>query len=147
MNIAEKSDYVKAVKCLQSQPAVNPAYPQAITRFDEFQAHYMKQADNVHNLVRFSVLKAVIKSLQGIYHISPTTRVNSCLGTDIISGRTRRPCATSVDIGAPLRKFNYPAYSVYAQNAHPYVGIGIGARTRIRILRKQMCPFVLCNKS
>ncbi|PPQ83625.1 hypothetical protein CVT25_006310 [Psilocybe cyanescens] len=49
----EKAEYIKAVKCLQDQPAVNPAYPEAETRFDEFQAHYMKQADTVHNLGQF----------------------------------------------------------------------------------------------
>lgn len=51
MNTAEQAEYIRAVKCLQTQPAVNPAYPAARTRFDEFQAHYMKQADNVHGLV------------------------------------------------------------------------------------------------
>lgn len=52
MNPAEQAEYIRAVKCLQAQPIVKPAYPAARTRFDEFQAHYMKQADNVHNLVR-----------------------------------------------------------------------------------------------
>ncbi|KAH9484984.1 Tyrosinase P [Psilocybe cubensis] len=49
----EKAEYIKAVQCLQDQPAVDPAYPEAESRFDEFQAHYMKQADTVHNLGQF----------------------------------------------------------------------------------------------
>jgi hypothetical protein len=54
----EKQDYIQAVKCMQANPAIDPAYPEAKTRFDEFQAHYMKQADNVLNLVRNEFLRA-----------------------------------------------------------------------------------------
>ncbi|PPQ83615.1 hypothetical protein CVT25_006300 [Psilocybe cyanescens] len=49
----EKADYIKAVKCLQSHPARDPAMPEAKTRFDEFQAYHIVLADKIHNLGQF----------------------------------------------------------------------------------------------
>lgn len=58
MNVDEKGAYIKAVKCLQSKPAIQPAYRQAVSRFDEFQAHYMKQADSVQDLVNIPTFRS-----------------------------------------------------------------------------------------
>ncbi|KAF8954699.1 hypothetical protein BDZ97DRAFT_1927844 [Flammula alnicola] len=44
----EKADYITAVKCLQAHPAINPVFKAAKTRFDEFQAYHIQQADKVH---------------------------------------------------------------------------------------------------
>ncbi|KAF4619307.1 hypothetical protein D9613_004840 [Agrocybe pediades] len=49
----EKHHYLKAVQCLQSLPAHNPAIKAARTRFDEFQAHHITIADEVHNVGQF----------------------------------------------------------------------------------------------
>ena len=47
----EKKGYIDAVKCLQSLPAQNPVIPAAKTRFDEFHAHHIKIAEQVHYVV------------------------------------------------------------------------------------------------
>ncbi|KJA17062.1 hypothetical protein HYPSUDRAFT_146932 [Hypholoma sublateritium FD-334 SS-4] len=49
----EKAEYIKAVQCLQSHPAVDPVMPEARTRFDEFQAYHIQVADGIHLLGQF----------------------------------------------------------------------------------------------
>ncbi|KAJ3515550.1 hypothetical protein NLJ89_g1689 [Agrocybe chaxingu] len=50
---AEKKNYIDAVKCLQSRPAVNPAFPEAQSRYEEFQAYHMLTADFIHAVGHF----------------------------------------------------------------------------------------------
>jgi len=47
----EKKDYIDAVKCLQSRPALNTSLPASWTRFDEFQAYHIKLAYQIHFVV------------------------------------------------------------------------------------------------
>ncbi|KAH9478721.1 Tyrosinase P [Psilocybe cubensis] len=49
----QKSDYIKAIKCLQSKPALQPVIKEAKTRFDEFQAYHIAIADTVHLVGQF----------------------------------------------------------------------------------------------
>ncbi|KAF9478985.1 Di-copper centre-containing protein [Pholiota conissans] len=44
----EKASYIDAIKCLQSRPAVKPVIKAARSRYDEFQAFHINQADAVH---------------------------------------------------------------------------------------------------
>lgn len=53
LNDTEKKGYIGAVKCLQSQPAHNTSRPKSWTRFDEFQAHHIEIAINIHYVVSF----------------------------------------------------------------------------------------------
>ena len=49
LNDTEKTDYINAVKCLQSRPAFEPRSISAIqSRFDDFQALHIQVADRVH---------------------------------------------------------------------------------------------------
>jgi hypothetical protein len=49
LNDTEKTDYISAVKCLQSRPAFEPRAISAIqSRFDDFQALHIEVADRVH---------------------------------------------------------------------------------------------------
>jgi tyrosinase len=48
MSDSEKADYITAVQCLQSHPSQNPSLTEAKSRFDEFQALHLLQADLVH---------------------------------------------------------------------------------------------------
>ena len=49
LNDTEKTDYISAVKCLQSRPAFEPRAISAIqSRFDDFQALHIQVADRVH---------------------------------------------------------------------------------------------------
>jgi hypothetical protein len=47
----QKGEYIKAVKCLHSHPAKEPVFAEAKSRFDEFQAYHIQQADSVHLVV------------------------------------------------------------------------------------------------
>ena len=47
----EKKSYIDAVKCLQTQPALNTSQPTSWTRFDEFQAHHIGIATQIHYVV------------------------------------------------------------------------------------------------
>ncbi|CAA7268248.1 unnamed protein product [Cyclocybe aegerita] len=49
----EKIAYTNAIKCLMSLPAQNPAFSEAKTRFDEFQALHVHLADNIHRVGQF----------------------------------------------------------------------------------------------
>ncbi|KAF8905208.1 hypothetical protein CPB84DRAFT_1745537 [Gymnopilus junonius] len=53
LNDVEKADYINAVKCLQSHPALDPPITQAQTRFDEFQAYHSHIANAVHTVGQF----------------------------------------------------------------------------------------------
>jgi len=44
----EKSDYINAVKCLQTLPSKDPNLTAAKSRFDEFHALHLQKADSVH---------------------------------------------------------------------------------------------------
>ncbi|KAF8196035.1 tyrosinase, partial [Pholiota molesta] len=44
----DKASYIKAVQCMQSNPAIKPVLKAAKSRFDEFQAYHINQADAVH---------------------------------------------------------------------------------------------------
>ena len=56
LNDTEKTDYINAVKCLQSRPAFEPRAISAIqSRFDDFQASHIQLADKVHLTVSTSV--------------------------------------------------------------------------------------------
>lgn len=48
MNDTEKSDYINAVKCLQSLPPQDTNLTAAKSRFDEFHALHLQKADSVH---------------------------------------------------------------------------------------------------
>ncbi|KAF8178229.1 tyrosinase [Pholiota molesta] len=48
-----KGEYIKAVKCLHSHPAKEPVFAEAKSRFDEFQAYHIQQADSVHLVGQF----------------------------------------------------------------------------------------------
>jgi len=74
----EKKGYIDAVKCLQSLPAQNPVIPAAKTRFDEFHAHHIKIAEQVHYVV--SIGRG--NTLQAFSHL--LVRGNSFLGTGIL---------------------------------------------------------------
>ena len=50
----EKKSYIDAVKCLQTQPARNTSRPASWTRFDEFQAHHIEIATQIHYVVSTS---------------------------------------------------------------------------------------------
>ncbi|KAF8196033.1 tyrosinase [Pholiota molesta] len=50
---SQKSDYIRAILCLQSLPAQEPVLPEAKTRFDEFQAYHLENADFVHRVGQF----------------------------------------------------------------------------------------------
>jgi len=47
----EKKSYIDAVKCLQTQPSRNTSQPASWTRFDEFQAHHIDIATQIHYVV------------------------------------------------------------------------------------------------
>jgi len=51
----EKKSYIDAVRCLQSQPARNTSRPASYTRFDEFQAHHLEIAYDIHFVVSISL--------------------------------------------------------------------------------------------
>ncbi|KAF8954698.1 tyrosinase [Flammula alnicola] len=53
MTNSEKANYITAVKCLQARPARDPALKAAKTRFDEFQAYHITEADKVHIMGQF----------------------------------------------------------------------------------------------
>jgi hypothetical protein len=56
----EKTDYIDAVKCLQSRPALEPRSISAIqSRFDDFQAVHIQLADKVHLTVGTSIFHDV----------------------------------------------------------------------------------------
>lgn len=99
----EKADYIKAVKCLQSHPARDPAMPEAKTRFDEFQAYHIVLADKIHNLVRLHFHRNFHHTLINIKY--KPSRVNFCHGTGTTSGVMRKDCATSADTTAPSRQY------------------------------------------
>jgi len=48
LNDIEKSDYINAVKCLQTLPSKDPNLVAAKSRFDEFHALHIRKADSVH---------------------------------------------------------------------------------------------------
>lgn len=49
----EKKSYLDAVQCLQTKPAHNTSRPASWTRFDEFQAHHIEIAAEVHYVGEF----------------------------------------------------------------------------------------------
>lgn len=56
----EKQSYIDAVKCLQTQPAHNTSRPASWTRFDEFQAHHIDIAIQVHYVVSMARILCVL---------------------------------------------------------------------------------------
>jgi tyrosinase len=63
----EKKSYTDAVRCLQTQPARNTSQPASWTRFDEFQAHHIQIATQVHYVVSttyFSSFRGVFSSMR-----------------------------------------------------------------------------------
>jgi tyrosinase len=62
----EKKDYIDAVKCLQSQPALNNSRPASWTRFDEFQAHHIEVAFQIHFVVRVPCALSIVSCTYGI---------------------------------------------------------------------------------
>ena len=56
LNNAEKADYIKAIKCLQSRPPLYQHIAAIKTRFDEFQGLHIDVADRVHTTVHFTAL-------------------------------------------------------------------------------------------
>ncbi|KIM36965.1 hypothetical protein M413DRAFT_31352 [Hebeloma cylindrosporum] len=46
LSATEKADYIAAIQCLQSLPSLNTTVAAAKSRFDEFQAYHIEQADN-----------------------------------------------------------------------------------------------------
>ncbi|KAF9553546.1 tyrosinase [Agrocybe pediades] len=49
----EKQDYIEAVQCFQSKPAINPTIKASKSRFDEFQSYHISIADSVHFVGQF----------------------------------------------------------------------------------------------
>ncbi|KAH9477002.1 N-acetyl-6-hydroxytryptophan oxidase ivoB [Psilocybe cubensis] len=49
----QKAEYIGAVRCLQTKPAIAPVFPEAVTRFDEFQAYHLQQGDFIHHVGQF----------------------------------------------------------------------------------------------
>ena len=54
----EKKAYIDAVKCLQSRPARNTSRPASWTRFDEFQAHHIELALQIHSVVSIAYISS-----------------------------------------------------------------------------------------
>lgn len=97
----EKAEYIKAVKCLQSHPALDSVMPEARTRFDEFQAYHIQAADGIHLLVRYYFL-ALFPCIEYKLRLS---RVSFCRGTGTISEAMKKRCAMSADTAAHSRQY------------------------------------------
>ena len=102
LNDTEKTDYISAVKCLQSRPAFEPRAISAIqSRFDDFQALHIQVAEAVH-------LTVSTNKFHDVNHKATfwnrTHRDNSYPGTDISYVSTKMRCEQSVGTKGPLRK-------------------------------------------
>ncbi|PPQ90273.1 hypothetical protein CVT25_013098 [Psilocybe cyanescens] len=53
LNDTQKADYIREVRYLQTSPARNPVFQEAVTRFDEFQAYHLQQGDLIHHVGQF----------------------------------------------------------------------------------------------
>jgi hypothetical protein len=60
----EKKSYLDAVQCLQTKPAHNTSRPASWTRFDEFQAHHIEIAAEVHYVVRTHHIQYILDFLK-----------------------------------------------------------------------------------
>ena len=101
LNDTEKTDYISAVKCLQSRPAFEPRAISAIqSRFDDFQALHIQVADRVHLTVNTKqITMSIIRRLSEI-----TYRAISYPGTDIFCVSTKMRYERNVGTKGPLRK-------------------------------------------
>ena len=112
--MGEKADYIKAVKCLQSHPAVDPVMPQARTRFDEFQAYHIQIADGIHLLVRCFFIALFGR---GIDYWFLLFRVNFFPGTGTICEAMKKRCAVNADTMVHSRQYSTNGFSD-TSNAH-----------------------------
>lgn len=53
MNTRQKDDYIRAIGCIRSKPALDSSNPAIRTRLDELQARHIELADSVHTVGQF----------------------------------------------------------------------------------------------
>lgn len=141
LTLTQRLEYIGAIKCMMSKPAkTGDIYAGAKSRFDDFQALHISQADYIHWCVSRwgQSLGSRGKTKAKAY----LHRDNSCRGiaTSCLSGRVRLP--KNVDIPVAFREHilrMHPQSSwCHAKEA---TGTGIGHLMPPR----SPCPSLLCS--
>lgn len=129
---AEKINYITAVKCMQSLPALHDHGKAVRTRFDEFQGLHIRVADRVHATVsRLSAHNRRWVNLRFIY-----LRVNSFLGIDFSYECTKKFCEVSAATMGQYRTSCYCYRCLSAPWFITFADTGTGHKTRMNRDRK-----------
>lgn len=109
---------------MQSNPAINPVIKAAKSRYDEFQAYHVNQADGIH--VTVSSFRSY-SSLEPMIDCALYLRENFYHGTDNTSRFMKLNFGRNADIKVVIRKF-FPSLHrafLYINFCVPDTGIGL----------------------